>query len=184
MTARRVRWPSVGTDDIAPPRSLGRCAPAVRLRRALRTLRRGHERRAQLPLKTTPPPPRADAAVGRFSGVPPRWSQKKCATVEGMNSAGFQKRAVALHVPPVRLPAPLLYRSPEPVRCYRRVISYHAWLSGLYRWSVPGWTLHPCRLVPDCCACSGDWSHDPTRKSTQKRHWQQPLVTEIAGTLK
>ncbi|HHO0151185.1 TPA: hypothetical protein ACRR3T_004682 [Enterobacter asburiae] len=43
MQLQRVTWNNAGTVDIAPPRSLGRYALAVRLRRALRVYSYGDE---------------------------------------------------------------------------------------------------------------------------------------------
>ncbi|HHG8799392.1 TPA: replication initiation protein [Escherichia coli] len=39
--------------------------------------------------------------------------------------------------------------------------------------------MHEPPVQSDCCALSGNYRLESNPEDTQKRHWQQPLVTDL-----
>ena len=71
---------------------------------------------------------------------------------------------------------------PVSFRCYGRGFSFHAWHSVPGRQFAPSWTV--CTnppFSPTAAPVPVTFNLSPTRKSTTKRHWQQPTVTEHGG---
>ncbi len=69
---------------------------------------------------------------------------------------------------------------PVSFRCYGRGFSYHARHSIPGRQFAPSWTV--CTnppFSPTAAPYPVTIVLSPTRKSTTKRHWQQPLVTDL-----
>ena len=69
---------------------------------------------------------------------------------------------------------------PVSLRCYGRGLSFHAWHSVPGRQFAPSWTV--CTnppFSPTAAPVPVTIDLSPTRKDMQKRHWQQPLVTDL-----
>ena len=171
------------TGYIAPPRSLGRYAPGVRLRRALRAftqwsgmVRRAGGKAGQRPRGTRffigSASPDEHLKIRRFKSV--EGETRQDLKMPGISPRRLP-RALSCSDPAVyRIPVPPFSRSGSVALSH----SSHAGISARCRSFAPSWAV--CTnppFSPTAAPVPVTIILSPTRKSTQKRHWQQPLVT-------
>ena len=163
---------------MTPPRSLGRCAPAVRLRRALPA----HEGRDnEIALKSGKSGKRMRRCRFSIGSAPLTSITKSDAQISGGETRQDYKdpRRFPLVAPSCALLF-LPFGLSVSFRSYGRGFSYHARHSIPGRQFAPSWTV--CTnppFSPTAAPYPVTIVLSPTRKSTTKRHWQQPLVTDL-----
>lgn len=181
-----------GSVDMPPPRSLGRYAPTVRLRRAEAALSEPAQNRCNEAEKKEPRkrprrrrffhrlrPPAGVHINRRFSGA-----SVGAVRLNHESDSGDETRC-GLKIPCVSAgslpPAPPHSRRAV-YRCHSavdgRVFSFHARHSVPFRQFAPGRAV--CRIPPfspTAAPVPVTVLLGPTRKDTINRHWQQPLVT-------